>query len=165
MTIVYLRPEDADAPPPPFRTGDAGHGWIDRDGVPQTDVRVRLSANSVHAMLGHGVVDELNRLPLEFGCLGAGRDVLLPAPALDDGQVLVGVDGPAGGEPLAQGVELRLVLDPPDEPAQSRARLEGGRQRGVAGRPELDLAAVQSLEAGAAVALAGRGKSPIGEEP
>ena len=53
----------------------------------QTDVQVTLSANSTHALIGHGVVDELNRLPVE-GEIGKGTDVLIPHAVLDDAQAV-----------------------------------------------------------------------------
>ena len=62
MEIVYLLPEQAQAPPRPFRTGEAGCVWLCADGALERDTRVRLSANSTHALLGHGVVDSLNEL-------------------------------------------------------------------------------------------------------
>lgn len=81
MRIVYLDPEE-DPPPPPYRTGEAGHVWMAEDGGIHSDVRVELSANSTHALIGHGVLEELNRLPLD-GRLGEGRQVLLPPAVLD----------------------------------------------------------------------------------
>jgi hypothetical protein len=80
MRSVYLDPEHAQDPPPPYRTGEAGRVWYSGTGELETDVRVRLSANSTHALIGHGVVDALNALPLD-GQLGEGRQVLL-APAV-----------------------------------------------------------------------------------
>ena len=81
MRTVYLDPEEA-SPPPPYRTGEAGRVWMAEGGDVQTDVRVELSANSTHALIGHGVLEELNRLPLD-GRLGEGRPVLLPPAVLD----------------------------------------------------------------------------------
>ena len=84
MRLVYLDPADFDAPPPPFRTGAGGRVWMSERGELETDERVRLSANTVAALEGHGVVLELNRLPLEMGRLGDGREVLVPQAALDE---------------------------------------------------------------------------------
>ena len=84
MRLVYLAAEQFDSPPPPFRTGAGGRVWLSERGELETDERVRLSANTVHALEGHGVVAELNRLPLELGALGGGRQVLVPQAALDD---------------------------------------------------------------------------------
>jgi hypothetical protein len=53
---------------------------IEREPEPRLDVP--LSANSVHALLGHGVVEALNALPLE-GRIGGGLDALLPPSSLD----------------------------------------------------------------------------------
>ena len=79
LRIVYLEPEQFLDPPPPFRTGEAGHVRLGEGGTIETDSRVALSANSTHALLGHGVVADLNRLPIE-GTLGSGRDALFPTP-------------------------------------------------------------------------------------
>jgi hypothetical protein len=81
--VVYLAPDEFDSPQPPFRTGAGGRVWLSERGELETDERVRISANTVHALEGHGVVAELNRLPLELGRLGAGRQVLVPHAALD----------------------------------------------------------------------------------
>jgi hypothetical protein len=83
VRVVYLQPEQLDAPPPPFRTGAAGRVWLGERGELETDERVRLSANAVAALAGHGVLDALNRLPLEMGRLGEGREVLVPQASLD----------------------------------------------------------------------------------
>jgi hypothetical protein len=84
VRIIYLRAEDIDAPAPPYRTGVGGRVWLSERGELEVDERVRLSANTVHALEGHGVLGELNRLPLEMGKLGDGREVLVPQFALDE---------------------------------------------------------------------------------
>lgn len=83
VRVVYLAAEQFEAPPPPFRTGAGGRVFVSPRGELETDLRVRLSANTVHALEGHGVVAALNRLPLELGALGAGRQVLVPQAALE----------------------------------------------------------------------------------
>ncbi|MBW2230842.1 MAG: hypothetical protein JRG92_10770 [Deltaproteobacteria bacterium] len=82
MRAIYLSPDEADTPPPPFRTGEAGTLDIDESGGLETRSEVLLSANTVHALLGHGVVDELNALPIE-GRIGSGLDALIPPSVLD----------------------------------------------------------------------------------
>lgn len=82
MTI-YLKPEQFAAPPAPFRTGEGGHLWLNAEGEFETDRRVEISANSTHALLGHGVLEALNRLPL-MGELGSEREVVLPQETLSD---------------------------------------------------------------------------------
>ena len=84
VRLIYLEPEHFDAPPPPFRTGAAGRVWMSEQGELLTDERVRISANTLHALEGHGVLGELNKLPLEMGKLGDGREVMLPQAALDE---------------------------------------------------------------------------------
>lgn len=120
MRTIYLDPPDAQDPPPPYRTGDAGRVWFSRTGELETDVRVRLSANSTHALIGHGVVDALNALPLD-GQLGEGRQVLLAPAVLEAaGRVFTEADrntyggswefvAGVGEEP--DQVEYRLCID------------------------------------------------------
>ncbi len=69
---------------PGLRSGDAGWVWMSDEGELETNTRVELSPNSTHALLGHGVVDGLNRLDLEMGLAGEGRDILIPQSVLDD---------------------------------------------------------------------------------
>jgi hypothetical protein len=87
VRIVYLARGDFLDPPPPFRTGEAGTVRLGEGGAIESDTRVVLSANSTHALLGHGVVDALNRLPLQ-GVVGSGLDVLIPQSQLDRAQRL-----------------------------------------------------------------------------
>jgi hypothetical protein len=87
MRVEYLSESDHDDPPPPYRSGEAGHAWLGPDGVFETDTRVWLSANSTHALLGHGVIDELNRLPID-GRIGEAPPVLIPPATLDAAQAL-----------------------------------------------------------------------------
>ena len=84
---IYLQPEQFESPPVPFRTGEAGEVWVGEAGEIHSDRQLRISANSTHALLGHGVVDALNRLPLE-GELGRGRDVMIPHAVLEDAQLV-----------------------------------------------------------------------------
>jgi len=70
-------------PPPPFRTADAGWLRIAEDGEVLVEPRLHLSANSTHALLGHGVVGQLRDLDPELGGLGSGRKVLFPPASLD----------------------------------------------------------------------------------
>jgi hypothetical protein len=83
VRVVYLAADHPGDPPPPFRCGAGGRVWLNERGELEADERVRISANSVHALIGHGVVDALNRLPLELGKLGEGRQALLPQATLD----------------------------------------------------------------------------------
>jgi hypothetical protein len=87
MRVVYLDPGAHDAPRAPLRRGEAGLLSLAGDGGFDTDVRVQLSPNSVHALFGHGVVDELNRLPLE-GTIGEGAPAVIPPAALEDARDL-----------------------------------------------------------------------------
>lgn len=77
---VFLAPDDWHDPPPPFRTGAAGLLRLDAQGDFELDERLRISANSAHALIGHGVVEGLNALGPE-GTLGEGLPVVF-RPAL-----------------------------------------------------------------------------------
>ena len=46
------------------------------DGEVELEVRVRISGNSSHALIGHGVIDRLNELDLE-GTIGAGAPAMI----------------------------------------------------------------------------------------
>lgn len=70
-----------------LRAGSAGFVYVMDDGNIRNDVRVRLSPNSTHAMIGHGVVDALNELPLQ-GRVGTGLEVLIPPAELHAAQHL-----------------------------------------------------------------------------
>jgi hypothetical protein len=87
IEIKYLSPREWGDPPPPYRTGEAGYVWLGPSGDLHTDTRVALSANATHALLGHGVVDALNALPLD-GRLGQGLEVMVPPASLEDARSL-----------------------------------------------------------------------------
>jgi hypothetical protein len=120
MQVVYLADEDRDDPPPPYRTGEAGNAWLGESGRLETDTRVRLNANSAHALLGHGVVDALNELPLE-GRLGTGQPVVVPPAVLDDARrVFIEADRQtygaryefvAGTSEQPEPIEFRIRID------------------------------------------------------
>lgn len=134
IRVVYVDRDDPTTPG--LRQGEAGHVWVDAAGELQTDTRVALSPNTTHALLGHGVVGELNGLGLD-GTLGAGLDVLVPPPLLDvTADVLYEADRTTYGAvyefvverdasyaPYAAGVELRLRIDN-REYQRSLARLQ-----------------------------------------
>lgn len=82
LPAVFESPEPGAHPA--LRTGEAGFVWLSEQGELETDTRVVLSPNSTHALLGHGVVEALNRLPLELAAVGSGRDALIPQAVLDD---------------------------------------------------------------------------------
>ncbi len=84
MRVQYLTEADAAATKVVWRRGEAGFVFPDPEDAGQlaTETRVVLSANTTHALYGHGVIDELNRLPLQ-GTLGCGLQVLIPPPQLE----------------------------------------------------------------------------------
>ncbi len=87
MSPVYLQPQDFVAPPPPFRVGEAGLVRLNAQGALHSDTQLRLSANSTHALLGHGVVDALQALGIE-GRLGIDGDALVPQRLLERARAL-----------------------------------------------------------------------------
>jgi hypothetical protein len=112
MRAVYLSREEVGTPPPPYRTGEAGVVLIDESGALQTRATVPLSANTVHALLGHGVVDALNALPVE-GRIGDGLEALIPPAILDDArQILYDADRRTYGGRFEFVVERRSEPDP-----------------------------------------------------
>ena len=61
----------------PFAEGEAGIVWIEPSGDVETDTQVRISANSLHALHGHGVVEALNALDPTVGPVGSGGDAVI----------------------------------------------------------------------------------------
>ena len=106
---------------PGFRSGEAGRVMIRTDGEVETDVRVRLTPNSVHALEGHGVLDALNALPLAIGPIAAGRDAVLRPSALSAAsRILVEADRTTygarhefavGRSAVPEPVEFRIRID------------------------------------------------------
>lgn len=61
----------------PFQQGEAGFVWLDEGGDLTSDTQVIIPPNSVHAMKGHGIVDQINRLGLAMGLLGEGGEAVV----------------------------------------------------------------------------------------
>lgn len=80
--VVYLSEEEPAASEVSLRSGEAGFLIIDEAHQFVAEPRMQLSANTTHALLGHGVVAQLNELPLQ-GRLGAGLDVIIAPGELD----------------------------------------------------------------------------------
>lgn len=82
--VVYF---EHDAPPHAaaavFTCGEAGVVWIDDAGLIETDTRVRIPPNSLHALHGHGVVAQLGTLAVATGRVGDGRDAVLGPEAVE----------------------------------------------------------------------------------
>ena len=100
-----------------LRTGSAGWLYAGDDGSLRNEVRLTLSPNSTHALIGHGVVDALNELPLQ-GRLGTGMEVLIPPAQLDSARELFyRADTKTYGAShefvvdAHEGVEYRLRID------------------------------------------------------
>jgi len=111
---IFLTSAQFDDPPPPFRTGAAGLVRLDASGDFELEERMRISANSSHALIGHGVLDSLNELSPE-GTLGEGRPVLFRPSLVEDARsVLYAADRTTYGGKW-EFVVAREEGDPPIE--------------------------------------------------
>lgn len=84
LIYYFDHQESARNPSPPFYRGEAGFVWFSEANEALTDRRVAISANSLHALHGHGVVDLLNQLDLVSGPIGDGRDAVLTPGSVDE---------------------------------------------------------------------------------
>lgn len=84
LIYYFDHQESARNPSPPFHCGEAGFVWFNEENEAVSDHRVTISANSFHALHGHGVVDLLNRLDLVTGPIGSGRDAVLGPGSVDE---------------------------------------------------------------------------------
>jgi hypothetical protein len=126
VEIVYLLPAQTAAPPKPFRIGEAGCVWVGADGSLERDTRVRLSANSTHALLGHGVVAALNELPLE-GRLGDGCETLIPPASLDRARLLF---QEADRKTYGASYEFVVATQRDPAPVEYRVRIDNREYQG-----------------------------------
>lgn len=119
--VVYYDHAADRAQQPGFRAGTAGFVRLRPDGLAETEPRVEIGPNSLHALEGHGVVDALNALPLATGPIAAGRDaVLRPAGLSRASRILYDADRRTygatwefvvGARDGPSPVEYRLVVD------------------------------------------------------
>lgn len=124
MKTVYFDHRHAGEPPPPFRGGEAGWVWMSEEGIAETESHVVISPNSLHALHGHGVVDQLNTLDLLLGRIGDGKPAVLAPGATPAASRIfyeadrltygarhdLRVDAP-GLEAGAPGAEYRILVD------------------------------------------------------
>jgi hypothetical protein len=120
MRVVYLGSGALDAGRRFLRAGEAGLLALAADGGFDTEVRVQLSPNSAHALIGHGVVELLNALPLE-GTLGAGAPAVIPPASLEAARaIFYEADRKTyGGE-----WEFRVGAEGGSDPVEYRLRIE-----------------------------------------
>lgn len=112
--IVHLETRDFEDPPAPFRTGVAGLVRLDADGEIELEERTRLSANTLHALEGHGVLDRLGELELE-GTFGDAAPVLVRPSLVEDARsILYEADRTTYGNE-SEFVVARVDGDPPVE--------------------------------------------------
>jgi len=82
MLIVYYDHGAGDRPQPGFHTGVAGFVVLSAGGTLETEPRVRIEPNSHGALLGHGVIEALNRLPDVEGPIACDVDAVIHPGAL-----------------------------------------------------------------------------------
>jgi len=112
--IVRLGANDFEDPPAPFRTGTAGLVHFDADGEIALEERARISANTLHALDGHGVFDRLAELDLE-GSFASGAPVLFRPSLVEDARaILYEADRTTYGN-QSEFVVAREEGDPPVE--------------------------------------------------
>jgi len=122
--IIYYDHSTADSAQPEFRSGEAGLVHPDPDGGFHSDADVQIGPNSLHALLHHGVVEALARLPHALGSMDPGSDTIIQPTALDAAVgILYEADRMTYGrtwEFVVQGgdaddrnsdTELRIVID------------------------------------------------------
>lgn len=123
MRLVYFDPHAPAGDPRVFRSGEAGSVALTDAGDFTSDVRVRISPNSLHALHEHGVVAALGRLDFAVGPLAPGRDAVLRPTALSDAsRILYEADRRTYGRTWefvvarsaprdAEATEYRIVID------------------------------------------------------
>ncbi len=89
MRTLYYDPEKGDDLQPAFRSGVAGFVLLGADGTLETERRVEIPPRSWMALVGHGVVDALNRLDGIEGPIGADVDAVIHAGALEEASRLL----------------------------------------------------------------------------
>jgi len=120
VRVVYLKSDVAEPAACPLRTAEAGCAWFSADGAFVRDTRLQISANSTHALLGHGVVAQLNELPLE-GVLGGGCDVLIPQAHLDAARALL---FEADRKTYGASYAFAVAAEVEPEPVEYRLRID-----------------------------------------
>ena len=117
--IVFLDQDEFMSPPAPFRTGTAGLVRFDEQDSLEMDERVKLSANAVHALIGHGVLDQLNELDLE-GSIGRGVPVLIRPALIEEARTIL-----YAADPTTYGKEWEFLVerDPGPPPVEYRVRI------------------------------------------
>jgi hypothetical protein len=126
MRVVYLSGSSEAGAPAILRTGEAGYLIAEANNQFSTETRVRLSENSTHALLGHGVVAALNELAIQ-GRVGRGLDVIIPPGELEaarrvfyaadsktygqDHEFVVGVPDEVAENEHVEEVEYRIKID------------------------------------------------------
>lgn len=121
MRVVYYDHEASGREQQGFRSGSVDRIVTGADGVAEARAAVALSPNSLHALLGHGVADALDRLPLLYGRVAAGAEAVLRPTALSPAsRILYEADRTTYGavyefvaseKPPPEPVEYRIVID------------------------------------------------------
>lgn len=124
MRTIFYDHAAAESAQPGFRAGEAGLVVPHADGGLDSDARVQIAPNSLHALEQHGVVEQLRRLEFVIGPLAPGRDAVLSPASIDEAaHILYQADrktyghtweftiGQVEGPAVAEPVEYRLVID------------------------------------------------------
>ncbi len=117
--VIYFDHENqTESPVAPFQQGEAGFVWVDEDGDITSDTQVTIPPNSLDALEGHGVVDQINGLGLGMGLLGEGGEaVVLPGTVEEVARIFYDADRMTYGQvhDLRVGMigetEYRIVID------------------------------------------------------
>ncbi len=118
MRIVYYEPGDSADEQPGFPAGRAGFVVLGADGTLEVEPHVEIGPNSHAALLGHGVVEALNRLDGVEGPIARDVDAVIHAGALEDAsRLLYEADRKTYGDTYEfvvgceAGVEYRIAID------------------------------------------------------
>lgn len=119
--IVYYDHAAPQREQPGFRSGAADRVVTGADGIAEARAGVPISPNSLHALLGHGVAEQLDRLPLVYGRVAAGGEAVLRPTALSPAsRILYEADRTTYGAihefvtcevPGVDPVQYRIVID------------------------------------------------------
>ena len=121
VRVVYYDHAAAERPQTGFRSGAADRVVTGADGLLEPESAVLIPPNSLHALVGHGVVRRLDALPRVYGRIALGDEAVLRPTALSDAsRILYEADrdtygavhefvthAAAGPDP----VEYRIVID------------------------------------------------------
>ena len=125
MAIVYFDPARPVETQPGFRAGEVGIVDFTLDDDTQERLPcVAIPPNAAHALVALGVVARLNRLPLELGPIGPGREAVFFPGSLERAiEILYAIENELwNGE--RDYASLELSVEPPSATGRSDASVE-----------------------------------------